>query len=237
MHLYLSPGPQWFSGADFIVDLFSMVILLLISVSAWKYYSINKNTKHLTLFVSLATLGVSFLFKIIAYLLLYTTKFKMEVLSVLGELVLYMEPTNKFFSISFMLYSILTLVGFYLLYTIYEREISRRTTFLILYMLLIVAVFSENAYLFLHLTAMLLSVFITYSLWKNYTRNNLKSTKYLAVGFGILSASRIFFLLANSNPPMYVVGEIVQFLGYLLLLLTFITVLKNGKKTGTDKNN
>lgn len=234
MHIYLSPGPQWFSGSDFIIDLFIMIILLLIGFFAWKFYKINKNKKHLLMFVSLLILGVSFIFKILTYLLLYLTKFKIEVLSVLGQLVYYMEPSNFYFSISFILYSVLTLIGFYFLYTIYEPGISSRTSLLMLYMLLVIALFSENAYMLMHLTAMILSVFITISLWKNYKRNNLVSTKSLAFGFGIISFSRIFFILANKYPSMYVFGELIQFIGYFVLLITFIAVLKDGKKKGKN---
>ncbi len=235
MHFYLSPGPQWFSGSDFIVDLFSMFILLLIALFSWKFYSINKNKKHLMMFISLAILSISFVFKILTYLLLYMTTFKIQVLSVLGQLVYYLEPSNFYFSIAFVLYSVLTLVGFYLLYTVYEPSISSKASILILYLLFIVALFSENAFIFMHLTAMILSIFITISLWKNYRKNRLVSTKGLAIGFGIISVSRIFFILSNKYPSMYVFGEIIQFAGYFLLLLIFIAILKDGKKDGKKK--
>jgi hypothetical protein len=237
MHFYLSPGPQWFSGPDFIVDLFSMIILFFIGYFAWKFYKINNNKKHLMMFTSLMILGVSFVFKIITYLLLYLTTFKIEIFSVLGQLVYYLEPSNFYFSISFILYALLTLLGFYLLYVIYEPGISVKTSLLMMYLLFVIALFTENAYLFMHITAMILSVLITISLWTNYRRNGFKSTKNLAIGFGIISFSRVFFILANLYSYMYVVGEIIQFGGYFLLLLTFISVLKNGKKTGKNKDN
>jgi hypothetical protein len=237
MHVFLTPGPQWFSGSDFIVDLFSMFILLLIGFFAWKFYSINKNRKHLMMFISLSILAASFVFKIITYLLLYLTTFKIQILSVLGQLVYYMEPNNFYFSVAFIIYSVLTLIGFYILYTVYEPDFSARTNLLMIYLLLVIALFSENAYLFMHLTAMILSVFITFSLWNNYKKNKLSSTKYLAFGFGTISLSRIFFILANTYSSMYVIGEIIQFLGYFLLLLTFVAVLKHGKKTGKNKDN
>jgi hypothetical protein len=238
MHLEITPGPQWFSGPDFIIDLVSVVVLLLIGVFAWKFYSLNKsNKKHLFMFTSLAILGASFVFKIITYFILYLTTFKLHVFTVLGQPMYYMEPNNFYFSISFIIYSLLTVLGFYILYTIYEPKTSLSTNILILYLLMIAVVFTENAYIILHLTAMILSVMITYKLWKGYKKNKLSSTKYLAISFGIISLSRIFFIVANSHSSMYVAGEFIQLTGYILLLLTFIMVLQNGKKTRANRYN
>ncbi|MGV8169641.1 MAG: hypothetical protein ACP5N3_06320 [Candidatus Nanoarchaeia archaeon] len=231
MHLEVTPGPQWFSGPDFIIDLFSVVILLMIGFFAWKFYSMNKeNKKHLWLFLALGVLSLSFIFKIITYLILYKTTFSVEVFSVLGQLVYYLQPNNFYFSISFIVYALLTLLGFYLLYTVYEPKIPPSTSILMFYSLLVIALFTENAYFFLHLTAMILSVFITIALWKNYRKNHLDTTKALAFSFGIISFSRIFFILASFYSSMYVLGELIQLIGFMLLLITFITVLRHGKK-------
>lgn len=231
MHLQLNPGPEWFSGVDFIVDLFGMIILLMIGIFAWKFYSINKNKKHLMMFISFVVLGASFVFKILTYYMLYLTKFNLHIIEYFGQMVYYLEPSNVYFSVSFILYSVLTLAGFYLLYTIYEPKLPARTSLLIIFFLMVITLFTENAYLFLHLTAMILSGFVTLSLWKNYRQNRLGSTRCLALSFGILTISRIFFILANIFSPMYVIGEIVQSAGYVLLLITFIRIIKDGKKT------
>jgi hypothetical protein len=236
MHLQLNPGPEWFSGPDFIFDIFGMIILLVISIFSWKFYEINKKGKHLMMFVAFGVLGASFVFKIITYFMLYLTTFELQVLNVFGQLVYYMEPNNIYFTISFVIYSLLTLVGFYILYTIYEPKLPAKASLLIMYFLIIVTLFTENAYVFLHLTAMILTALITLSLWSNYKKNKLENTKGLAVSFGVLTFSRIFFILAALYSPMYVIGELVQFGGYVLLMFIFMRVLNDGKKKGTSQN-
>jgi hypothetical protein len=238
MHLALTPGPQWFSGADFVIDLVSVVILFLIAVFAWIFYSLNKSRKnHLLFFISLVILGLSFVFKIITYFMLYLTTFDVRIVNVLGQLVYYVEPNTLYFSVAFIIYSVLTLIGFFLLYTIYDSNMSKKTTLLILYFILAVVLFSENAFLFLHLTALLLSGMIALALWKNYRRNKLKSTMQLSLSFFIICLSRIFFILSSKFSYMYVFGEIIQLAGYIILLATFMAVLKNGKKTGKTRDN
>ncbi|MGV8161845.1 MAG: hypothetical protein ACP5N2_00755 [Candidatus Nanoarchaeia archaeon] len=231
MHLQVTPGPQWFSGPDFIIDLISVVILFMIGFFAWKFYSLNKsNKKHLLLFISLVVLGASFIFKILTYLILYSTTFEVEIFDMFGQLIYYLEPNNFYFSISFIIYAVLTLIGFYLLYSIYDSKISSSTSLLMFYFILVISLFSENAYLFTHLTAFLLSILITYALWRNYKKNKLNSTRNLTLSFGILAFSRIFFIMASFYSSMYVLGELIQLIGFIMLLLTFISVLKNGKK-------
>jgi len=237
MHPQVTPGPQWFFGPDFMIDLFSVILLLMISFFAWRFYTLNKSKKHLLMFTSMAILSLSFVFKIITYFLLYITTFKLEVLNILGQPIYYVTPNNFYFSISFIIYSMLTILGFYILYAIYEPRVSASTNLLTLYLLTVVVIFTENAYFFMHLTAMILSALITFELWKSYKNNKLKSTRALAVSFGIISFSRIFFIVANIYSSMYVVGEFIQFAGYLILMLTFITVLKNGKKTRENRHN
>ncbi|MFA6072985.1 MAG: hypothetical protein WC758_02655 [Candidatus Woesearchaeota archaeon] len=237
MHLFVTPGPEWFSGPDFIVDLVSVLVLLLIGFFSWKYYIIDKTKKHLHLFVAMVILGISFLFKIFTYFLLYLTTFNVQIYQTLGRLIYYVEPSNFYFSIAFITYSLLTLIGFFILYSIYEQNISIKTTILTLYFMLALAIFSENAYIFMHLTALILTLMIAHSLWRNCKKNKLKSTMWLATSFLILSISRIFFILANLNPSMYVLGELIQLFGYIILLLIFISVLQHGKKKGKNTNN
>lgn len=237
MHLQVNPGPEWFSGPDFVFDLFGMIILLLIAVFLWKFYSMNKKNNHLMMFIAFCILGASFVFKITTYFMLYLTTFKLQTMNLFGQIVYYLEPNNVYFAVSFAIYSLLTLIGFFILYAIYEPKLPVKASILIMYFLIIITLFTENSYLFLHLTAMVLTALIALQLYSSYKRNKFDNTRSLAIAFGILTASRIFFILANLYPPMYVVGELMQFGGYVLLLLTFMKVLQDGKKKRTAQNN
>jgi hypothetical protein len=237
MHFDIPAGPQWFLGRDFIIDLVSVVVLLLIGFFSWKYYSLNKsNKKHLLIFTSLVLLGLSFIFKIATYFILYSTHFQVQVYQLFGRMVYYVTPTSSLFAVSFIIYAALTLLGFFIFFTVYEK-LSLKSVILIMYLMVAVVLFSEDAYIFMHLTAFLLTLMIALSLWKSYRINGMKTTKCLALSFGIISLSLILFILAHNYSSMYVVGELVQLAGYVVLLVTFISVLKHGKKKGKTTNN
>ena len=52
----------------------------------------------------------------------------------------------------------------------------------------------------------------------------------LAASFSIITLSQLLFLLKIASKSFYFAGEIVQLVGYTLLLVTFIMVLKHGRK-------
>ncbi len=237
MHFDIPAGPQWFLGRDFIIDLVSVVVLLLIGFFSWKYYSLNKsNKKHLLIFTSFILLGLSFIFKIATYFILYSSHFQVQVYQLFGKLVYYVTPTNTLFAVSFIIYAVLMLIGFFIFFTVYEK-FSIKSVILIMFLLVTIVLFTDDAYIFMHLTAFLLTLMIALSLLRNYRLNGMRTTKYLAMSFGIISLSLILFILAHNYSSMYVVGELVQLAGYVILLVTFISVLKHGKKKGKITNN
>jgi hypothetical protein len=52
----------------------------------------------------------------------------------------------------------------------------------------------------------------------------------LAASFSVITLSQIFFMFVNFTKHFYVVGEVIQLIGYIILLVTFITVLKHGRE-------
>ena len=64
----------------------------------------------------------------------------------------------------------------------------------------------------------------------SYRENRYKNTLYLCISFSIITLSQLVFIFTSSNPTLYVLAEIIQLIGYLFLLYTFVMVLRNAKK-------
>ena len=60
--------------------------------------------------------------------------------------------------------------------------------------------------------------------------NKYSNTLYLFISFGIIALSQFVFIFTSSNPILYAVAELIQLVGYLFLLYTFVMVLRNAKK-------
>jgi len=59
---------------------------------------------------------------------------------------------------------------------------------------------------------------------KHYT------AKLLALSFGVIAGSQLIFVFVRINPLLYVIAESIQLIGYIMLLITFVMVLRYGKK-------
>lgn len=223
-------SPQWFFGKDILIDIVSVIVLFLIGYFGIKYYKLNKKNKnYLVLASSFFMLAVSFLFKILTNFTIYYHTIETRTLGALTLTYHAVKSSNLFFIIGFLMYRILTLLGLYLLYSIYQKQ-TKPNIFLVVYLLLIVTYFSSSAFYIFHLTSFILLLFITSQYIKNYKNNKIETTRSLAYSFGIITISQVLFILVRFNLFLYVIGESLQLVGYIWLLFTFISVLKHGKK-------
>ena len=220
-------GPRWFSGLDLVLDFFSVIVLIILSVLAWRYYSLNKaNKKELYLFTGMAFLAVSFIFKILAYYAIYTTKFNLLYVPSIGKFII--NAYNPTFSILFLGHVLLGLLGFLVLFLIFEKIESPKTTILVLFLILLLSFMSTKVYHVFNLASLAFTALIASGFWSNHAKNKLRSTYFLAWSFTILSLSRLLFIFTSQE--IYVFAELLQFLGFVLLLWALILVLKHAKK-------
>jgi hypothetical protein len=229
----LEYSPTWFYGRDIVIDIISMLVLLLIVIFAVSSYRIGKNKSYKWLALSFTVLSLSFLFKILMNFTIYN-----EVIQTTntGYAVFTQEKiisADNLFFIGYLLYRILALLGLYTLYSVYTKP-NKSEVFLISVLLVMTVFLSESSYYIFHALSFLILLMISsYYIKTNYTKKN-PGTKLLAGSFVIITISQLVAVFIRLNLVLYVVSEIIQLIGYAGLLLTFIMVLKHGKKTLKD---
>jgi len=223
-------SPKWFYGKDIAIDVVSIFVLSLIAFFSMQYYKLNKrNKKHLFLSISFFLIALSFLFKIatnftIYYRMLETRHFGFFTLTYSAS-----KSSNVLFFIGFLMYRMLMLLGFYILYSIYIKQ-NKVNIFLIIYLILISTYFSRSAYYIFHLTAIILLIIVSFKYLKNYRKTKHNTNRWLLYSFVLIAVSQIIFVFIKIHAIFYVIAELIQLLGYIGLLITFIKVLKDGKK-------
>lgn len=224
-------SPQWFYGKDIIIDIISIIVLFLIGFFSIRSYKIKKNRNYLFLATSFFMISISFIFKIMTNFTIYYKVLETHTLP-FGTLTYQaLKSTDVLFLIGYLAYRLLTLVGLYILYLIYEkRPYSKANVLLVIYLLIVSTYFSRAAYYIFHLTAFLLLLLITYQYFMHYKEHKQTATKTLAISFAIITAGNLFSCFIEMEPAIYAIAEIIQLIGYILLLITFIIVLKHGKK-------
>ncbi len=222
--------PNWFYGSDLIIDLVSSLVLFMIALTTWKYYRLAKNKNYFYFSMSFLFIGFSFLAKIMTNFNIYYDFVRDASPIVVNTAVSAVGGTGIFYYFGFLFYRMLMLLGLYLLYVLYQENESRSSVFLFAFFILIVSYFSKTVYSLFHLTAFMFLVFLSrYYFLKSFENNN-KNTFLVGLSFAVIAVSQAAFVFMWLSHTLYAVAEIVQLVGYIILLFTFVRVLKNGKK-------
>lgn len=229
-------SPQWFYGKDVIIDIVSICVLLLIAFFSINYYRIKKNRNYLYFALSFIILASSFLIKILMNINIYYKIIETKQLGIITVVYQSVKSSGGLFYTSFALYWFLTTLGFYILYSTYQKQ-SMQSFFLGTYLLFISTYFAYPDYRAFYLTSLVILILITINHSRKYIKKRHFTTKLAALSFGIMAMSQIFFILVDAANRFYVIGEVIQLIGYISLLITFIMVLKHGRKEDEDRHN
>ncbi len=226
----LAYTPAWFNGKDIIIDLFSILILGLISFYGFMYYRLNRRNKnYIFLAAAFLLMALSFIFKILINFTIYYHVIETKNIGLFTLTYHTVQVSHILFIIGFLLYRVLMLLGLFTLYAIYARP-KLATMILMVFLLLVTTYLTTSSYYVFHFTSFLFLLILALHYWKTYRRGRYYSNKLLAWSFGLITLSQIFFVFITLENWFYVGGEFIQLLGYLMLLITFIKVLKDGKK-------
>lgn len=222
-------NPSWFFGKGIIIDIISIFVLLLISFFSIKYYKINRKKNYLWLFTSFMMISFAFVFKIITNFTFHYTK---TIARNIGHLTFTYSTSHLSylpFYAGFFFYRLLMLFGLYVLFSIYTKQ-KKSSIFLVSYLLIITTYFGDSAYYLFHLTALIILCMITYIYFLNYRKTKLKANSLLYISFAIITVSQVVFIFVGIKNILYAIAEIIQLIGYVMLLFTLATVLIHGKK-------
>ena len=226
-------SPQWFYGKDIIIDIVSIFVLLLIAFFSIRYYNIKKNRNYIYLTLSFIILAASFLAKIIINFNVYYKLIETKDFGLISVVYQSMKGAHSIVITSFLAYWLSTIFGYYILYSIYEKH-SLSNFLFGAYLISLSTYIVYPDYRTFHFTLLVILSLITALHLKRYLNNKYLATKLVALSFGVIALSQIFFILIDWNIDFYVIGELIQLIGYIGLLFTFSVVLKYGRQE--DKN-
>ena len=223
-------SPAWFYGIDIFIDIISIIVLCLVAFFSFRYYLLDKkNWNYCLLSISFLMIAASFFFKIMTNFTLYYDMPKTIEVGFMNVTLQTVQQSDVFFTIGTYLFRLATLFGLLLLLNITKRQ-TWHSNILISALLILIMYFAQNAYHIFHITCFIFLVFITSNYAFKYLENKHKTTLLLCFSFGLLTIGHIIFYMMIFGTTFYVFAEIIQLLGYILLLITFVMVLYFGKK-------
>ena len=229
-------SPKWFWGKDIFIDSIALLVLLSIAVFATKYYRIKKSRNYLYLALSFYLIALSFFSKMLINFTIYYQVLHTKVIGSMTYTQTILQSSEIFAVSGLFFYRFFTLLGLFVLYSIYEKP-SKGNIFLMIYFGIISILFSKEEYYIFYLTSFILLGMISNRYYQNCRKNKSKSSGMLAASFSVITLSQIFFMLVSFTKHFYVVGEVMQLVGYIILLAAFITVLKHGREKDKSRHN
>ncbi len=221
----------WFYGKDILIDIFSSVVILLIFLRVITYYRIKrKEIRYKYLLYSFGFLALSFLLKIFTHAFIYYNATETRHVGLITVIYQTLVNSDLLLIISLFLYRIFSILAFYFLYLVYAGKQPKYGILLTVYLILLMGYLSHFEYYIFHLTSFVFLGIISLSILSNYSRVKFRKTAYLADSFIIIMLSQGFFMLLGAADLFYILGEIIQLCGYIMLLFIFMTVLRDGKK-------
>lgn len=229
-------SPKWFWGKDIFIDSIALLVLLSIAVFATRYYKIKKTKNYLFLAISFYLIALSFFSKILINFTIYYQVLHTKVIGSMTYTQTILKSSDILAFSGLFLYRLFTLLGLYLLYSIYEKQ-SKANIALIVYFIIISIFFSKEEYYIFYLTSFILFAIISNRFYQNYRKNREKASGMLAASFLVITLSQALFMLVNFTKHFYVAGEVIQLIGYVILLTAFVTVLRHGREKNKGRHN
>lgn len=229
--------PEWFNGIDIIFDCISLVVALLIAGFSWKVYRRSSETKFGYFSFAFFLVSLGFLSKIAVHGLNYYDSFRFvatkALLPVVGHSGVGVNYSDLFFRVGFFAHMLTLLGAWLLIYFISQKGRERlkkfdETTqiFLFIYFIGLISVVSNLKYTVFYLTAVVILSLIVLNYYKNYLNKGTSASLLVMVSFLLILASQVLFVFVFLNTNFYVGGEMLQLLGFLLLLYTYVKIVR-----------
>ena len=222
-------SPKWFYGIDCIFEGISVIVLLLLALSTYKLYKFTKDRHHLYFGVSFIVLALGFLAKITTNIEIY---FPQMIIRTISPEVVFtitgMVNASIIYTLGFFFYKLFVVWGFLGLIFIITHSKEYRWIPLTAYFGFIIALFSTVANHIFYITTSILLFYLVYYLYKNWKKKRSKKIVPLLtfLSFLIILVSSITFIFMLLSVYFYVIAEVLQVVGFLVLLVAYVLLIK-----------
>ncbi len=218
-------GPTWFFKLDSLFEFIEMIIALIVFINAYRIYKITCQKRYQYLALSFLFIGASLLVRSLTNLAVYT-KFLEQNPKVLFTLIQTINDISSIYREGILLFTLLMLIGTLIL-TLLALKIKNKMSIILIFILSLIAIFlGQSTYVNFYLISSILFIFITIHFIRNWLDHKSLNTFMVFIAFLSLLIANIFFLATVKYQIAYFIGHALQMLGYIVLLIALIRILK-----------
>jgi len=227
--------PEWFNGFDLVFESVGLIIALLIAGYSWRVHKLTKENKFAYFSLAFVLVALGLFFKTFTHSILYFTPVR-DVTAIVLKPVMggTLSFSDLFYRAAFFFQMAFMLAGWLLIFFISQKSRGRLNRYyevnqiaLFLYLILLISIIANFKYFVFYLTSAVILGMTVLHYYKNYLNNDKnKSTFRVMTAFMLILLSNIAFVFVFVYSKLYVVGEILLLLGFLLLLYTYRKIVK-----------
>ena len=217
-------SPSWFFGLDVALQSVSIIVALLISFMAYRIYKIMKESNFFYFSLAFFLISLSYVVKSFSDLFLYANLSKDMAPWI--DIVLYRLSTLEFISIfGNLAHRFLILLGFLILLIIFLEIKDKRIIFLFTYFIFIISAFSAWSFLLFQTTLTVFAGTVCIYYIFHYLEHRRMILLYSLLGFSFVFLAQFSFMFTFFfERQMFVIGHVLQAVGFLLLFTTYLLV-------------
>ncbi|MDP3734664.1 MAG: hypothetical protein Q8R37_05535 [Nanoarchaeota archaeon] len=213
----------------------SLVVTMLIAAYSWRIYRINQENKFAYLSVAFILLSLGLLFKTFTGSVLYFTPVRDTIADVLRPVAgKGLAHSLVYYRAAFFLQMASMLSGWLLIFFISQKSRARLHRFhevaqmaLFVYFVVLISLVSNWRYSVFYTTSAVLLGLITLNYYKNYLNTNRNKKSFLVMfSFLVMLLGHIFLVFVFLSAGFYALGQLINLVGFLLLLYTYHSITR-----------
>ena len=219
-------GPTWFLNADIIIELISIVVALLIGIYSHRAYKFTEQRKYFFFASAFYLIAFSLLIKTMASWL-SCSQFKEIVMANITVIQYNLSRVQLIYALGSFFHRFFMLSGLIILTILCLKIRTKKVMLLLIFFTFISTWFSRDTYFIFHVTGAFLLLYVSLYFYANYYRKRTKNSFLVAISFAMMFISQLIFIFVLIEPNIYPIGAVVQVIGFLFLLMTYLLI---GKK-------
>jgi hypothetical protein len=219
MHTFYLVESRYFL-APVLMQVFFALITLLITYLSFKVYRIVKNPQA-------RSMGIAFSLIFLSYLVQASINF-INMIGINPKLyvVFGIHPLSVFRNQGLYIHMIMMTIGLaFLMYTVFKAKDPSLLWYFILSSFLVFLLSGNKLIGFFMLTSLYLG-FLSYHFFLNYRKRRKIAPLFVALGFFFLFLGHVGFSFMATSTLFYIIGHVLDFIGYFFLLYNFYIIRK-----------
>ena len=227
--------PEWFNGFDLVFETIGLIIALMIAFYSYKIFRFSKENKFVYFSLAFVLVALGLGFKMFTSSVLYFFPLRESVAIVLkpvmgGGLTL----ADLFYRAAFFMQMSVMLSAWLLIFFISQKSRERLKKYheisqiaLFIYLILLISIVANFRYFIFYLTSAVILGMTVLNYYKNYLNSKRNKNSFrVMLSFLFILFSNNIFIFVSFYDKLYIVGEVIMLIGFLLLLSTYRRITK-----------